>query len=166
MLAAATQNQHALLIAPTGSGKTLAGFFPTLVELTNINWAGLHTLYVSPLKSLTQDIHRNLETPIADLDLSITVETRTGDTPQTKRQQQRRKPPNILLTTPESLALLLSYTMPTTFFATHAVLSLMKLPPGTKRGDQQLSARQDTKTITSLPTLAYRFVAWPNAIAA
>ena len=105
MLAAATQDQHALLIAPTGSGKTLAGFFPTLVELTNINWAGLHTLYVSPLKSLTQDIHRNLETPIADLDLSITVETRTGDTPQTKRQQQRRKPPNILLTTPESLAL-------------------------------------------------------------
>ena len=97
MLAAARQGHHALLIAPTGGGKTLAGFLPTLIELTDTNWDGVHTLYVSPLKSLTQDIHRNLEAPISGLDLSITLETRTGDTPQSKRQRQRRKPPNICL---------------------------------------------------------------------
>ena len=170
MLAAATQDQHALLIAPTGSGKTLAGFFPTLVELTNINWAGLHTLYVSPLKSLTQDIHRNLETPIADLDLSITVETRTGDTPQTKRQQQRRKPPNILLTTPESLALLLSYHDAHYIFRNtrRIVIDEIHAIAGTKRGDQlalclariqKLSPRCQRVGLSAT-------VAWPNAIAA
>ena len=138
MLDAAAQDQHALLIAPTGSGKTLAGFFPTLIELTNINWEGLHTLYVSPLKSLTQDIHRNLETPIADLNLSITLETRTGDTPQNKRQLQRRKPPNILLTTPESLALLLSYHDAHRIFrrTRRVVVDEIHAIAGTKRGDQ------------------------------
>ncbi len=70
---------------------------------------GLHTLYISPLKALTQDIHRNLLQPIEEMGLPITAETRTGDTPSHKRQRQRKKPPNILLTTPESLMLMLSY---------------------------------------------------------
>ncbi|MEL7288240.1 MAG: DEAD/DEAH box helicase, partial [Pseudomonadota bacterium] len=70
---------------------------------------GLHTLYISPLKALTQDIHRNLLQPIEEMALPITAETRTGDTPSHKRQRQRKKPPNILLTTPESLMLMLSY---------------------------------------------------------
>src|SRR6201999_2710142 len=69
---------------------------------------GLHTLYISPLKALAVDIARNLETPIAQMELPIKVETRTGDTPLSRRQRQRRYPPDILLTTPEQLALLLS----------------------------------------------------------
>ena len=69
---------------------------------------GLHTLYISPLKALAVDIARNLETPIAEMGLPIKVETRTGDTPVSRRARQRRYPPDILLTTPEQLALLLS----------------------------------------------------------
>ena len=111
MLDAATEGRSALLIAPTGGGKTLAGFLPSLVELTEADPApgGLHTLYISPLKALAVDIHRNLATHIAEMGLPIRAETRTGDTPQAKRQRQRRTPPQMLMTTPESLALLLSY---------------------------------------------------------
>ena len=69
---------------------------------------GLHTLYISPLKALAVDIARNLETPVAEMALPIRVETRTGDTPASKRQRQRRDPPHILLTTPEQLALILA----------------------------------------------------------
>jgi ATP-dependent Lhr-like helicase len=126
LLAKARDDRSALLIAPTGAGKTLAGFLPTLVELSAGEVAreragnvistgrgvqrsrGLHTLYISPLKALAVDIARNLETPIAEMGLPIKVETRTGDTPVSRRQRQRRYPPDILLTTPEQLALLLS----------------------------------------------------------
>ena len=69
---------------------------------------GLHTLYISPLKALAVDIARNLETPVAEMGLPIRIETRTGDTPASKRQRQRRDPPHILLTTPEQLALILA----------------------------------------------------------
>src|SRR5207249_8506626 len=69
---------------------------------------GLHTLYISPLKALAVDIARNLEAPVSEMGLAIKVETRTGDTPVSRRQRQRRYPPDILLTTPEQLALLLS----------------------------------------------------------
>lgn len=111
MLEAAQAGSSALLIAPTGGGKTLAGFLPSLVELIDGEGQenGLHTLYISPLKALAVDIHRNLEVPIAEMYLPIRAETRTGDTPQSRRQRQRRKPPHMLMTTPESLALLLSY---------------------------------------------------------
>ncbi len=98
-----------LLIAPTGGGKTLAGFLPSLVDLADGSGKGMHTLYVSPLKALAADIGRNLQAPIDDLGLQIRVEDRTGDTSQTRRRAQRVDPPDILLTTPESLALLLSY---------------------------------------------------------
>ncbi len=103
-----------LLIAPTGAGKTLAGFLPTLVELAerpkrnDVRPAGIHTLYVSPLKALAVDIERNLQKPIAEMGLPIRVETRTGDTPASKRDRQRRQPPDILLTTPEQVALMVS----------------------------------------------------------
>src|ERR1700759_52982 len=70
--------------------------------------AGLHTPYISPLKALAVDIARNLETPVREMGLPVRVETRTGDTPTSKRQRQRRDPPDILLTTPEQLALLLA----------------------------------------------------------
>ena len=98
-----------LLIAPTGSGKTLSGFLPTLAELYLNPSEKLHTLYISPLKALASDIKRNLERPIDELKLDISVEDRTGDTKQSIKKKQRVTPPNILLTTPESLALLISY---------------------------------------------------------
>ncbi len=109
MLAAARSGRHALLVAPTGSGKTLSGFLPTLVELVEAPSDGLHTLYISPLKALAVDIRRNLLAPIEEMGLDITVETRTGDTPSDRKKRQRENPPHILLTTPESLSLLLSY---------------------------------------------------------
>jgi len=98
-----------LLIAPTGGGKTLAGFLPSLVDLSEDAPSGLHTLYISPLKALATDIRRNLAKPVEDLGLDIRIEDRTGDTSQTVRKRQRVDPPHILLTTPESLALLISY---------------------------------------------------------
>ncbi len=109
MLAAARQGDHALLVAPTGAGKTLAGFLPTLADLIDHPTECLHTLYVSPLKALAVDVRRNLLTPIEEMGLPIRVETRTGDTPSDRKARQRARPPQILLTTPESLSLLLSY---------------------------------------------------------
>jgi len=106
MLAAA--RQHRLLVATTGAGKTLSGFLPTLAALIETPHEGLHTLYVSPLKALAVDVRRNLLMPIEEMGLTITVETRTGDTPADRKARQRAKPPNILLTTPESLSLLLA----------------------------------------------------------
>ncbi|MFN3744334.1 MAG: ligase-associated DNA damage response DEXH box helicase [Hyphomicrobiaceae bacterium] len=113
LLAQAAARRSTLLIAPTGAGKTLSGFLPSLLTLhTRSNRparaSGLHTLYISPLKALAVDIARNLLTPIAEMGLDIRVETRTGDTPPGKRQRQRLRPPEILLTTPEQLALLLA----------------------------------------------------------
>lgn len=109
MLDVARAGAHGLLVATTGAGKTLAGFLPTLAELIEHPADGLHTLYVSPLKALAVDVQRNLLTPIAEMGLDIRVETRTGDTPSDRKARQRIRPPQILLTTPESLSLLLSY---------------------------------------------------------
>jgi ATP-dependent Lhr-like helicase len=109
MLSAARRRRNVLLVAPTGAGKTLAGFLPSLVELTENPTDGLHTLYVSPLKALAVDVQRNLLTPIDEMKLPIRVETRTGDTPAERKARQRVRPPQILLTTPESLSLLLSH---------------------------------------------------------
>jgi ATP-dependent Lhr-like helicase len=99
----------ALLIAPTGAGKTLAGFLPTLVDLAQGKFEGLHTLYISPLKALAVDVQRNLNAPILEMNLPIRAETRTGDTPGSKRARQRTNPPHVLLTTPEQLCLLISH---------------------------------------------------------
>jgi ATP-dependent Lhr-like helicase len=109
VLEATEAGASALLIAPTGAGKTLAGFLPTLNDLIEHPQEGLHTLYISPLKALAVDVARNLTIPIGEMKLPIKVETRTGDTPASRRQRQRYDPPNILLTTPEQLALLLSH---------------------------------------------------------
>ena len=103
------KGESVLLISPTGGGKTLAGFLPTLVALAQPHETdGIHTLYISPLKALAVDIARNLEAPIADMKLPITVETRTGDTSYAKRQRQRQKPPDVLITTPEQVTLLIA----------------------------------------------------------
>ncbi|GMM94541.1 ligase-associated DNA damage response DEXH box helicase [Qipengyuania sp. MTN3-11] len=115
MLAASDGGRHALLVADTGAGKTLAGFLPTLAAFAPSRLAGqappegLHTLYVSPLKALAHDVQRNLIAPIEEMGLPIRVETRSGDTPSDRKKRQRSKPPHVLLTTPESLSLLLSY---------------------------------------------------------
>ncbi len=109
MLDAARAGDHALLVAATGAGKTLAGFLPTLADLIEHPRDGLHTLYVSPLKALAVDVQRNLMAPIEEMGLAIRVETRSGDTPSDRKARQRIRPPHILLTTPESLSLLLSY---------------------------------------------------------
>ncbi|MFC3099756.1 ligase-associated DNA damage response DEXH box helicase [Altererythrobacter lauratis] len=115
MLAVAGAGRHALLVADTGAGKTLAGFLPTLAAFCPSVLGddpppeGLHTLYVSPLKALAHDVQRNLLTPIAEMGLPLRVEARSGDTPSDRKKRQREKPPHILLTTPESLSLLLSY---------------------------------------------------------
>ena len=104
------RGESVLLIAPTGGGKTLAGFLPSLVELAGRRGErdGIHTLYVSPLKALAVDVALNLERPVRDMALPIAVETRTGDTPPHKRRRQRQAPPDILITTPEQLALLIA----------------------------------------------------------
>jgi ATP-dependent Lhr-like helicase len=109
MLSAARAGRSALLVAATGAGKTLAGFLPSLVELIERPTDGLHTLYVSPLKALAVDVQRNLLTPVEEMGLPIRVETRTGDTPSDRRARQRVRPPQMLLTTPESLSLMLSH---------------------------------------------------------
>src|SRR6185436_8377448 len=114
---------HTLIAAPTGSGKTLAAFF---AELDLLFKAGLEgrlkdetsVVYVSPLKALSNDIHKNLEEPLAELraalkstesrDIDVRAAVRTGDTPAAKRQALLRKPPHVLVTTPESLYLLLT----------------------------------------------------------
>jgi ATP-dependent Lhr-like helicase len=115
-----TAGEHILIAAPTGSGKTLAAFLWALNKLATQRWDTGRTsvLYVSPLKALNNDIQRNLLAPLgalreafADADVSlpeIRVATRSGDTPQADRRRMQRHPPEILITTPESLNLLLS----------------------------------------------------------
>lgn len=112
LVAQARAGRSTLLIAPTGAGKTLAGFLPSLIELADPDapWSGgLHTLYISPLKALAVDIARNLERPVEEIGLSVRMETRTGDTSAAKRARQFERPPDILLTTPEQLALMIAH---------------------------------------------------------
>jgi ATP-dependent Lhr-like helicase len=140
LLAHAARGESALLVAPTGGGKTLAGFLPSLIELAAQpprRRAKLHTLYISPLKALAVDVSRNLEIPVAEMGLDVRVETRTGDTPPSRRLRQRHTPPDILLTTPEQLALLLATRdAPRTFANLRAVvLDELHAFHNTKRGD-------------------------------
>ncbi len=143
MLGADDAGQHALLVADTGAGKTLAGFLPTLAAFTPSRLGeasppeGLHTLYVSPLKALAHDVQRNLLTPITEMGLPITVETRSGDTPSDRKARQRARPPHVLLTTPESLSLLLSYPESAQLFSTvqRVVIDEVHAFATSKRGD-------------------------------
>ncbi|MBU2960834.1 ligase-associated DNA damage response DEXH box helicase [Citreicella sp. C3M06] len=138
-----------LLIAPTGGGKTLAGFLPTLAELTAQPRGGLHTLYVSPLKALASDIRRNLLIPIEEANLPIRVEDRTGDTPSSRKRRQRVDPPQILLTTPESLALLTSYEDAPRMFAglQRVVIDEIHALAESKRGDQLMLSLARLQTL-------------------
>jgi ATP-dependent Lhr-like helicase len=137
----AQHGESVLLVAPTGGGKTLAGFLPSLIELADqpkrSRGRKLHTLYISPLKALAVDVARNLETPIAEMELAVTVETRTGDTPAARRQRQRHIPPDILLTTPEQLALLVAHPRSPQLFEGLKTVVLDELHAlyNSKRGD-------------------------------
>ncbi|WP_375461645.1 DEAD/DEAH box helicase [uncultured Enterovirga sp.] len=146
LLAKAKAGRSALLVAPTGAGKTLAGFLPSLVELSDRAPAPagrkapgrrLHTLYISPLKALAVDVARNLEIPVQEMELAVTVETRTGDTPPHKRKRQIERPPDILMTTPEQLALLLASRSAAELFGglRRVVLDELHALVTSKRGD-------------------------------
>ena len=142
LLEHARQRRSTLLIAPTGAGKTLAGFLPSLVDLTSgerrqPEGAGLHTLYISPLKALAVDVARNLTTPVVEMGLPIRIETRTSDTSLAKRSRQRVKPPDILLTTPEQIALLISHEDASYLFRDlkFVVLDELHALVASKRGD-------------------------------
>ena len=110
VLSKSSNGQNVLLISPTGTGKTLAGFLPSLVDCTleKIRSQKIHTLYISPLKSLAYDVERNLLKPIKAMGLGLNVQSRTGDTSFNKKKIQLTKPPQILATTIESFALLMS----------------------------------------------------------
>jgi ATP-dependent Lhr-like helicase len=137
----AQRGESVLLVAPTGGGKTLAGFLPSLIDLTDrpkrARASRLHTLYISPLKALAVDVARNLEAPIAEMELTATVETRTGDTPTARRQRQRHAPPDFLLTTPEQLALLIAHPRAPQMFEHLKTVVLDELHAlyNSKRGD-------------------------------
>ena len=137
MAEAAGAGRDALLIAATGAGKTLAGFLPVLADLIARPGEGLRCLYISPLKALAVDVRRNLLDPVEEMGIDIRIETRTGDTPSDRKARQRARPPQILLTTPESLSLLLSYPEAEQMFAgleTVIIDEIHAFAP-TKRGD-------------------------------
>ncbi len=170
LLRAARDGRSALLTAPTGGGKTLAGFLPSLIDLAENPREGLHTLYISPLKALAVDIHRNLQIPIEEMALPIRLETRTGDTPASKRQRQRLDPPQMLMTTPESLALMLSYPDARKIFQglKAVIVDELHALAGTKRGDmlalglaRLMKLAPESRRIGLSAT-----VAWPDELAA
>ncbi|MEI9929045.1 MAG: DEAD/DEAH box helicase [Rhizomicrobium sp.] len=141
----AARGESVLLVAPTGGGKTLAGFLPSLIDLAARpprkpgmpGQRSLHTLYISPLKALAVDVARNLETPVTEMGLPVRVETRTGDTSASKRQRQKTIPPDILLTTPEQLALLIASRESARLFENLQAVVLDELHAlyNSKRGD-------------------------------
>jgi ATP-dependent Lhr-like helicase len=141
MAAKARAGRDALLIAPTGGGKTLAGFLPSLIELAERPASntprGIHTLYISPLKALAVDVERNLMAPILQMGLPIVAESRTGDTGVSRRQRQRVKPPDILLTTPEQLALFCAWEGARLYFEDLACVIVDEIHAihASKRGD-------------------------------
>src|SRR3954463_8814638 len=105
---AIARGENVLLSAPTGSGKTLAAFLLALGRLVAEPGEGTRLVYVSPLKALSYDIERNLRSPLKGIGADVRVAIRTGDTPQRERQQMLKTPPDILVTTPESLYLMLT----------------------------------------------------------
>src|SRR5881397_855023 len=126
---------HVLIQAPTGSGKTLAAFLFAIDRLTEAPGQGLRLLYVSPLKALNYDIERNLRGPLAGLESDLRVAVRTGDTPQRERAAMLREPPDILITTPESLFLLLTSRARETLRSVETlILDEVHAVAGTKRG--------------------------------
>ncbi len=126
---------NVLIQAPTGSGKTLAAFLIGIDRLNARPGEGLRLLYVSPLKALNYDVERNLRSPLAGLDSKLVVGVRTGDTPADERRRMVKTPPDILITTPESLFLLLTSQARETLRGIETVIvDEVHAVAGTKRG--------------------------------
>ncbi len=132
------RDRSCVVVAPTGGGKTLCGFLPVLAELDHADPVpGLQALYLSPLKALTADVHRNLLGPLEEIGSSVRCEVRTGDTSAHRRRAQRERPPHLLLSTPESLALLLSHADASRTFGRlrYLILDEIHALADNKRGD-------------------------------
>src|SRR5438094_263526 len=142
---------HVLIQAPTGSGKTLAAFLFAIDRLTATPGTGLRLLYVSPLKALNYDVERNLRGPLAGLQSQLRVAVRTGDTPQKERAAMLREPPDILITTPESLYLLLTSRARENLKGVRTlILDEVHAVAGTKRGAHLALAREQRADIEEL----------------
>ena len=143
---------HTLIQAPTGSGKTLAAFLYGIDKLNPAPGQGLRLLYVSPLKALNYDIERNLRGPLAGLRSELRVGVRTGDTPQKERAAMLREPPDILITTPESLFLLLTSRARETLRTIETVIvDEVHAVAGTKRGAHLALSLERLQRLTGDP---------------
>src|SRR3954466_10300929 len=143
---------NTLIQAPTGSGKTLAAFLYAIDRLTPAPGAGLRVLYVSPLKALNYDIERNLRGPLAGLRSELSVAVRTGDTPQKERQRMLREPPDVLITTPESLFLMLTSQAREILTGVQTlVLDEVHAVAGTKRGAHLALSAERLDRLTGEP---------------
>src|SRR5206468_7625723 len=143
---------HTLIQAPTGSGKTLAAFLYAIDRLTASPGAGLRVLYVSPLKALNYDVERNLRGPLAGLQSQLRVAVRTGDTPQKERAAMLREPPDILITTPESLFLLLTSQARKLLRSVDTViLDEVHAVAGTKRGAHLMLTLERLERLAAKP---------------
>src|SRR5256885_1732642 len=139
---AIASGEHVLISAPTGSGKTLAAFLFGIDRLASqpgrgegADGQGIQLVYVSPLKALSYDIDRNLRAPLRGIGAELQVAVRTGDTPQRERQQMLRHPPEILITTPESLYLMLTGRAQELFEGTRwCIIDEIHAVASTKRG--------------------------------
>ena len=135
---ASKKYNNILITSPTGTGKTIAGFLPSILNITEQdNKDTLHSIYISPLKSLAKDIKRNISIPINDMKMNINIDIRTGDTTSYNKRKIRINPPNFLITTPESFALLMSYEKPEQYFSSLKYIIIDELHNliHTKRGD-------------------------------
>jgi ATP-dependent Lhr-like helicase len=149
---AIASGEHTLIQAPTGSGKTLAAFLYGIDRLTPAAGAGLRLLYVSPLKALNYDVERNLRGPLAGLQSELTVAVRTGDTPAKERAAMLRKPPDILITTPESLFLLLTSQGREMLRSVETlILDEVHAVAGTKRGAHLVLSVERLDRLTAQP---------------
>ena len=143
---------HVLVQAPTGSGKTLAAFLTGIDRLNATPGEGLRLLYVSPLKALNYDVERNLRGPLAGLGSKLAVGVRTGDTDQRERRQMVRTPPDILITTPESLYLLLTSQAREILRGVETVIvDEVHAVAGTKRGAHLALSLERLERVTEQP---------------
>src|SRR5438034_11239338 len=144
--------EHTLIQAPTGSGKTLAAFLYGIDKLNPKPGQGLRLLYVSPLKALNYDIERNLRGPLAGLHSDLRIGVRTGDTPQKERAAMLRNPPDILITTPESLYLLLTSRARENMKGVRTlILDEVHAVAGTKRGAHLALSVERLRRLTDEP---------------
>ena len=130
------EGKNGLVSVPTGAGKTYAAYLGPLIDIYEQGEEGLQILYITPLKALARDIEKALKLPVEELELGLSVEARTGDTPASRKARQKKKQPHILLTTPESLSILQADPAHREFFAKlkYVIIDEWHELSGTKRG--------------------------------